>query len=152
MRRILGAVLVGVLVLSVATVALAQESPDQKEAKELRKSEKAMKELGFRILHGDSVGMTKDGKTVEVRHQRGVIEKVSNTSITLKSPDGYEQTYSIDGDTVVRVQRKTSAVDELKEGERAGVVATKSGDGYTVKMIRDLGTGREKRPEKQPAA
>lgn len=141
----------GVLVLSVATVARAQASPDRKEAKEPKKSEKAKKLLGFRILHGDSVGMTRDGKTVEARHQRGVIETVSNTSITLKSPDGYEQTYSIDGDTVVRARKETSTVDGLKVGERAGVVATKSADGYTAKLIRDLGAGREKRPAKQPA-
>jgi hypothetical protein len=150
MRRILGVLVAGAVVLG-ATVAVAQESPEGKTKEPAARAKRA---LGFRIVHGDSVALGKDGETVEVRHQRGVIESVSDSSITIESPDGYKQTYRIDGDTIVRERRQQSTVGDLKAGERAGVVAVKSGDGYTAKLIKspgELRVPREARREKAKA-
>ena len=134
-RRILGVLLAGFVILG-ATVAVAQESPSHKTKEPAARAKRA---LGFRIIHGDSVALGKDGKTVDVRHQRGVIESVGNTEITIESPDGYKQTYKIDGDTIVRERRQQSTVGDLKAGEKAGVVAVKSGDGYTAELIKSPG-------------
>lgn len=150
MRRILGVLLAGFVILG-ATVAVAQESPSPKE-KTKEPAARAKRALGFRILHGDSVAMGKDGQTVDVRHQRGVIESVGNTAITLESPDGYKQTYKIDGDTIVRERRQQATARDLKAGEKAGVVAVKSGDGYTAKLIRSAGEPKVRKEARKNAA
>lgn len=143
MRKVLGVLLAGVLVVGLATVAVAQEAPegDAKAAPKRAPGEvlKRARLLGFRILHGDSVAMKQDGSTVDVRHQKGTIEAVSATSITLKSRDGYTQTYAVNGETIVREKREESTIGELKAGEMAGVVAVKSGGGYTARLINCVG-------------
>lgn len=58
-----------------------------------------------RVVHGQYTVQTPSGtyKTVEV--QTGKASKISSTSITLTSADGYSHTYAVDPSTVVDSQR-----------------------------------------------
>lgn len=147
MRKLLGIVLAGALVVGLATVAVAQEKAegDAEAPKRTGELKKRARHLGFRVLHSDGVAMKKDGSTVDVRRQGGTIEAVTADSITLKSPDGYTQTYAVNDETVVRDKRQPSEVGELEVGENVRVAAVKAGDGYTAKLIHGV-------PERRAAA
>jgi hypothetical protein len=140
MRKIVGIALTGILVVVLAAAAVAQESPSPAPEQNREDGRKRpLAGLGFRVLHGDGVGMKADGSTVEVRTQKGIIDEVDGDSITLTSLDGYRQTFAIDDETVVREKRKPSSASDLKAGEMARVVAVKSGDGYTARLINCVG-------------
>jgi hypothetical protein len=63
--------------------------------------------------------------------QLGDITALSDDSITVKSEDGYEQTYAITNDT-----QKT---DDLAKGDRVSVVATTENNKATAKSIMEPG-------------
>jgi hypothetical protein len=62
--------------------------------------------------------------------QMGDITALTDDSITVKSEDGYEQTYAITSDT-----QKT---DGLAKGDRVTVVATTENDKPTAKSVMEL--------------
>jgi len=134
------------LIGSVAAVAVAQEATPSPGAKAQERGAKiregragAKVRRDFVLLHTDGVGMKADGTIVEIRTQKGIITAVSATSITLKSPGNYEQTYKIDANTKVREKRQPSTVGDLKTGEMANIHAVKSGADYVAKVINCTG-------------
>lgn len=99
--------------------------------------------LGLRsALHGEFV-MERDGSTVTMVIQRGVIEAVSETSITVKSTDGFSQEYTLNPDTEIRkltepaadgtFQRPADATAaDLAVGDKVHIAGTKDGDAVTA--------------------
>lgn len=87
------------------------------------------------LLHADGVAMNRDGETFEVRVQKGIIRAVSETSITLESPDGFTATYVIDEDTTIVERREEVEPSSLEEGEMAKVFAVADGERYVAKRI-----------------
>ena len=88
--------------------------------------------LARSALHGE---VTLAGEKYRVVvFQRGPIEKVSDTSLTVKSADGYTATYVVSDQTVLRKKAGQATVADLDAGDRVLVVATK--DGSTLKAVR----------------
>ena len=85
------------------------------------------------LLHGETVVQTKDGtKTVVV--QRGQVTAVTATSVTVKSTDGFTQTWTFgDKFTVVRDRTKLQPSD-IKQGAQIGIAGTKAGDTSTARL------------------
>lgn len=83
--------------------------------------------------------MRPDGTRVDFRMQRGIIEAVSPTSITLSSPDKVKQSFGISADTVVKIKGQNATVADLKVGDAARVMALKDASGYTAKLINGRG-------------
>ncbi|NUT72905.1 hypothetical protein HNO81_17295 [Pseudarthrobacter sp. C4D7] len=52
-------------------------------------------------LHGEGVVKNPDGTFQTKLEQRGTVESVSDSAITVKSEDGFSQAYAINGDTKV---------------------------------------------------
>jgi hypothetical protein len=76
-----------------------------------------------RALHGE---VTLAGEKHRViAFQRGGVEKVSRTSLTVKSNDGFVDTYMLSEDTQVREKGHDSKVSEIDASDRVLVVATK---------------------------
>lgn len=50
-------------------------------------------------LHGEGVVKNADGTFQTVLEQRGTVESVSDSAITVKSEDGFSQTYTVNADT-----------------------------------------------------
>lgn len=109
---------------------------------------------GAERLHGEAVVKKADGTFQTVLAQRGTIESVSDTSITVKSEDGFSQQYAINADTkILRLpavgsdgkvaknpdgtRQKSSAIkaSDLKAGDTVRVTATKDGGTATAKSI-----------------
>jgi hypothetical protein len=102
------------------------------EADRWRVRKKRPLALLARALHGE-VTMAGEEHRVVV-FQRGPIEKVSDTSLTVKSADGYTATYVVSAETTVRKKAGKATVADLEAGDRVLVVATK--DGSTLNAVR----------------
>jgi hypothetical protein len=92
-------------------------------------------------LHGESVVKKADGTFQTILEQRGTVEAVSDTSITVKSEDGYSQTYTVNADTKVHkapaAASDSSPGSESSEGTDDGGKRAKPAEG----TIADIATG-----------
>jgi hypothetical protein len=87
------------------------------------------------VLHGQFVVAKPGGGDQTVDVQNGQVTAVSNTSITLKSSDGFTMSYAVAGSTMVDAQR--DGIGSVKVGNQASVVATVSGSTATATSIMD---------------
>ena len=87
------------------------------------------------ILHGQAVLAKPGGGYQTVAFQRGTVTAVSAGSITLKSTDGFTQSYAINGSTAVGAHR--GGLSSVKAGDTASVIATVSGKTFTATRIID---------------
>ncbi|GAA3195801.1 hypothetical protein ACFO1B_00125 [Dactylosporangium siamense] len=78
-------------------------------------------------LHGDYVVKDSSGKYVTERLQSGTVTAVSATSITAKSEDGHETTFTVDAST--KVNGGSSKITDVKTGDAVTVVGLVSGSG-----------------------
>jgi hypothetical protein len=90
-----------------------------------------------RALHGE---VTLAGEKHRViAFQRGGVQKVSRTSLTVKSNDGFVETYVLSDDTKVRENGDKSKLSEIDTSDRVMVVATKDDSTLNARrvIIRD---------------
>lgn len=94
-------------------------------------------------LHGDFV-VSVNGANVTDRLQTGTVTAVSATDITLKSTDGYTQTYTINAST--SVDNGANTIGDVAKGNTVTVIAALSGSSATANTIDDTtltgGAGR----------
>jgi hypothetical protein len=103
--------------------------------------------LGFGLfgaLHGQFVIAKSGGGYQTVDVQTGQVTAVSSTSITLKSSDGFTNTYVITSSTLVDAQR--DGIGSVKVGNQASVQATVSGSAATAVSLEDLTLLQQERP------
>jgi len=87
-------------------------------------------------LHGSFVVPDGSGGYRTLVMQRGAATKVSDTSITVHSKDGFEQTYAITADTGVGADRQ--GVSGIAKGADVVVMGAKKGSGVTALHVADL--------------
>lgn len=96
-----------------------------------------LRRLAGHVAHGEFVARTKRGwQTIDF--QRGVVTAASSTSVTLRSADGFTATYRLDGSSRVRLDRAKATVTEaaqIADGDRGLVLAVKSGNSDTVRLL-----------------
>jgi len=99
-----------------------------------RKRHAARVLLRGNTLHGEAVVQTKEGtKTVVV--QRGTVTAITDTSVTLKSTDGFTLTWTY-GDKLHVVEHRTSVkADAIKVGDEIGVAGARDGDRTLARLI-----------------
>ncbi len=84
-------------------------------------------------LHGE---VTLAGEQHRViAFQRGGVQKVSRTSLTVKSNDGFVETYVLTEDTKVRENGDQSMLSEIDTSDRVMVVAAKDGSILTARRV-----------------
>jgi hypothetical protein len=90
--------------------------------------------LGRRVLHGEVTVQTQEGvKTIVMA--RGEVTALSKDAITVKSSDGVETSFAIDGDTRYGFRNEPAPTAELKVGEDAFVAGEKSGGRAVAKRV-----------------
>jgi hypothetical protein len=143
----LGWAVAGVLLVSVGGAALAAQgattttqtpgaSADKAKARAgvLGRGAGWRHALGRRVLHGEVTVQTKDGvKTLVMAY--GQVTALSKDAITVKSSDGVETSFGIDGDTRFGFRNEPAPSAELKVGEDAFVAGEKSGDRAVTKRV-----------------
>ena len=119
---------------SPTTSASPSASPTTKANPKERKERKG---LMAKALHGEVTLAGKKHRVVVF--QRGPVDKISDTSITVKSKDGFTASYALTPETKVRKKKADLPLSDLKVGDRVRVVATKDGSAVTANRIRALG-------------
>lgn len=105
---------------------------------------------GGLVMMGGPFGDTQHGE-----FQNGEVTEVSDTSITVKSPDGFGKTYALADDT--KVNGGQGDLDDIAVGDVVTVVASESDGKTTVATImegnvqRGGGDGRQKVGPPPPA-
>jgi hypothetical protein len=89
-------------------------------------------------LHGDFV-VSVNGALVTDRLQTGTVTSVSATDITLKSTDGYTQSYTINSGTTV--DNGANTIGDVANGNTVTVIAALSGSTATANTIEDITLG-----------
>ena len=87
-------------------------------------------------LHGSFVVPDGSGGYRTLVMQRGAATKVSDTSITVRSEDGFELTYAITADTAVGADRQ--GVHGIAKGADVAVTGEKKGSGVIALHVADL--------------
>jgi hypothetical protein len=86
-----------------------------------------------RALHGE---VTLAGKKHQViAFHRGGVAKVSKTSLTVKSNDGFVETYALSKDTKVRGNGNESKITDIDSSDRVLVVASKDDSTLTARRV-----------------
>jgi hypothetical protein len=145
----LGWVVAGVLLVSAGGAALAAQGatgPAQQGATTTTGPGKAKAKaralgragwrhaLGRRVLHGEVTLQTQEGtRTVVMAY--GTVTALSRDAITVKSSDGVETSFKLDGDTRFGFRDEPAPSAELKVGEDAFVTGEKSGGTATARRV-----------------
>lgn len=143
--RWLGWAVAGVLLVSAGGAALAAQgattttkapgvSADKARAGALGRGGGWRHALGRRVLHGEVTVQTQEGvKTLVMAY--GTVSALSKDAITVKSSDGVETSFKLDGDTRFGFRDEPAPSAELKAGEDAFVTGEKSGDSTTARRV-----------------
>jgi hypothetical protein len=86
-----------------------------------------------RSLHGE-VTLAGDKHRV-IAFQRGGVQKVSRTSLTVKSNDGFVETYVLSDDTRVRENGDKGKLSDIDTSDRVLVVATKDDSAPNARRV-----------------
>jgi hypothetical protein len=87
-------------------------------------------------IHGELVVPDGNGGFQTVVVQRGTASKVGSDTLTVKSDDGYTQTYDVPADTGVGALRE--GLGSIKSGANVVVLAEKKGGSLTATHVMDL--------------
>jgi len=90
----------------------------------------------FSAVHGQFVVPKSGGGYQTIDTQRGSVTAVSDTSITVKSADGFAKTYQVTSSTNVDAER--NGIGSVKTGHQVAVTATVSGGTATAVSILDF--------------
>lgn len=86
-------------------------------------------------LHGEFVVPRTGGGYQTLHTQRGTVTAVSKSSITVKSEDGFSETYDVTADTLVNAAR--DGISTVQKGATVHVLAVESGGDLAALRIGD---------------
>ncbi|GAB5080693.1 hypothetical protein [Arthrobacter sp. AD-310] len=138
----------------------SQSAPGQDKKDKQDKQEKPGRAQRPQLQHSESVVKDADGAFHTILAQRGTVEAVSTTSITVKSEDGFSQSYAVNADTKVttapgtgddgsRPRPPAGTIEDITAGEVVRISGVKDGGQATAERIVEgagdvpgLGLGR----------
>ena len=86
-----------------------------------------------RALHGEVTLAGEEHRVIAF--QRGGVQKVSRTSLTVKSNDGFVETYVLSDDTKVRENGDKSEMSKIETSDRVMVIATKDDSTLNARRV-----------------
>lgn len=92
--------------------------------------------LGRHVLHGEVVLQTRNGFVTAVV-ARGTVTAVDAHSISVTSADGVTTTFAIGANTKARSAGKVVSIASVHNGDKVGVIGTKTGATVTARVIRE---------------
>lgn len=91
--------------------------------------------LTAKALHGEVTLAGKQHRLVQF--QRGRVTTVEDSSVSVRSADGFVGTYRIESSTKIRVAHKKAALGDVEVGDRVRVFAAKDGSTLTATRLVD---------------
>jgi hypothetical protein len=90
--------------------------------------------LARNVQHGEVVVKTKNGdKTIDV--QRGTVTAINSSTVTVKSSDGFTQTWTFGSPIHVIEHRASVQPGNVAAGATVGIAGTKSGGTLTAALL-----------------
>ncbi|HEY6812970.1 MAG TPA: PT domain-containing protein [Propionibacteriaceae bacterium] len=86
-----------------------------------------------RALHGEAT-LAGDEHRI-IAFQRGEVQKVGRTSVTVKSNDGFVETYALSDDTKVRENGERAKISDIDTSDRVLVVALKNDSTLNARRV-----------------
>ena len=115
------------------TTPTAEPSDKRDQNRDRRRPPRRQLRFMARALHGE---VTLAGQKHQViAFQRGTVEAASSTSVTVKSKDGFVETYLLSVDTKVREDRQDAKVSDIDASDRVLVVATKDDSTLNARRV-----------------
>ena len=115
------------------TTPTAEPSDKSDQDRDRRRPVRRQLRFMARALHGE---VTLAGEKHQVIvFQRGTVEKANSESVTVKSNDGFVETYLLSDDTKVREARKDAEVSDIDASDRVLVVATKDDSTLNARRV-----------------
>jgi|GEM_PF-1715844 len=88
------------------------------------------------LIHGSFTVRGPSGSYETLDTQVGTVEDVSSSSLTVKSADGFSQSYSVTASTVVYAGDR--GIGSVAKGDQVAVVGLATGGGVTAERVVDL--------------
>ena len=110
--------------------------PSRKQRKEnAERNSGVRRQLRFvaRALHGEVTLAGEEHRVIVF--QRGEVQMVAGTSVTVKSNDGFVETYALSDDTKVRQNRKEAKLSDIDTEDRVLVVAIKDDSTLNARRV-----------------
>ncbi|MFL6045258.1 MAG: hypothetical protein ACJ72M_09075 [Propionibacteriaceae bacterium] len=98
-------------------------NPDRKGDHDGARRGVVRRHLLARALHGEVTLAGEEHRVIVF--QRGEVQKVSRTSVTVKSNDGFVETYALSDETKVRDKREQAKLSDIDGSDRVLVLAVK---------------------------
>jgi hypothetical protein len=95
-------------------------------------------------IHGSFTVKGPRGAYETIDTQYGTAEAVSSSSITVKSEDGFSQTYVVSSSTIV--DAKPNGIQSVKVGDTVSVQGLVSGSSVTAERVLDITQVKAKHP------
>jgi hypothetical protein len=70
-----------------------------------------------------------------IAFQRGEVQKVGSSSVTVKSKDGFVKTYALNDDTKVRQDGEAAKVSDVDTSDRVMVIALKDDSTFNARRV-----------------
>jgi hypothetical protein len=86
-----------------------------------------------RALHGEVTLAGEEHRVIAF--QRGQVQDVDKTSVTVKSNDGFVETYALSGDTKVRENGEKAKISDIDTSDRVLVVALKDDSTLNARRV-----------------
>jgi lipoprotein-anchoring transpeptidase ErfK/SrfK len=86
-----------------------------------------------RALHGEVTLAGEEHRVIAF--QRGQVRNVGQTSVTVKSNDGFVETYALSGDTKVRENGEEAKISDIDTSDRVLVVALKDDSTLNARRV-----------------
>jgi hypothetical protein len=87
------------------------------------------------VLHGEATLTMKDGTVRVIAAQRGTVTAIDDKSVTVKSSDGFTQTWTFGSPLTVIEHRSTIAPSAIKVGTEVGVAGPENGTTLTARLV-----------------
>jgi hypothetical protein len=110
------------------------EPSDDRDRGDFRKRQ-VRRQLRFmaRALHGEVTLAGEEHRVIVF--QRGTVEEAGSKSVTVKSNDGFVETYLLTDDTKIREDREDATVSDIDTSDRVLVVATKDDSTLNARRV-----------------
>jgi hypothetical protein len=115
------------------TTPTAEPSDGRDQDRDRRQPARRNLRFMARALHGE-VTLAGEKHRVIV-FQRGTVENANSESVTVKSNDGFVETYLLSNDTKVREDSKEAEVSDIDASDRVLVVATKDDSTLNARRV-----------------
>jgi hypothetical protein len=118
------------------TAASSPTEPTAKPSKGGQNGERrglVRRHLLARALHGEVTLAGEEHRVIVF--QRGEVQKASGTSVTVKSDDGFVETYALTDDTKVRQNRERAKVSDIDTSDKVLVVADKDDSTLNARRV-----------------